>query len=64
MPENDRVGVALYSDPVHSIRLSQFVRHHLQNAVAACGGEQSFQEQWLVNVDQAVVKSFGELGIM
>jgi len=32
--------------------------------IVGCGGEQKFQEQWLVNVDKDVVKAFVALGIM
>ena len=64
IPENDRVNAALYTDPVHTIKLAEFVKHHLGNVVAQCGGEERFREQWLVNVDKDVVKAFGEAGIM
>lgn len=54
----------MYSDPVHTINLQQFIKYHLDNAINRCGGGDRFQEEWLVNVDKDVVKSFGELGIM
>lgn len=63
-PESDRATTAMYADPVHSVNLGQFVSHHLKNAIARCGGEQRFQEEWLVNVDKDVIKAFGELGIL
>lgn len=64
VPEDTRKRAVTYSDPVHTFNLGQFVQYHLQKAVAGCGGEARFQEEWLVNVDKDVLKSFGRLGIM
>jgi hypothetical protein len=63
-PEDIRKRELTYSDPVHQINLIVFVREHLQQAVAASGGEQRFQEEWLSRVDADVLKGFGEMGIM
>ncbi|USW48997.1 Putative importin-beta domain, armadillo-like helical, exportin-1/Importin-beta [Septoria linicola] len=63
-PEDVRRRALTVGDEVHTINLPQFIQHHLQQAIAVCGGQEQFQEQWLVNVDKDVVKSFGELGIM
>jgi hypothetical protein len=49
---------------VHRIDVKGFVRDHLNAAIAACGGHQAFQAQWLVNVDADVLNSFGGLGIL
>ena len=54
----------LNADPVHTIKLGQWVKHHLGIVVAGCGGEVAFQQQWLANVDKDVIKAFGEMGIM
>lgn len=64
VPEDERNRAVMYSDPVHTINLQQFIKYHLDNAINRCGGGDRFQEEWLVNVDKDVVKSFGELGIM
>lgn len=57
-PEEVRRRDALYSDAVHTINLVAFIRDHLKAAVAGAGGEQAFQESWLVNVDKEVVQGF------
>jgi hypothetical protein len=36
----------------------------LQAVIIGCGGEQRFQEEWLVNVDREVSTAFGGLGIL
>lgn len=63
-PEDDRNRESTQQDEVHSIPLPQWITMHLQQSIAAGGGEQRFQEEWLVNVDRDVLKAFGELGIM
>lgn len=63
-PEDARRRALTYSDDVHTTNLTEFIKHHLQQAIAASGGNEQFQEQWLVNVDQDVVKAFSALGIM
>jgi hypothetical protein len=40
------------------------VREHLQGAIAAAGGQERFQNEWLVNVDKDVVKEFGATGVL
>ncbi len=42
----------------------EFIRHHLKGAIAACNGYEAFQREWLANVDQDVVASFGRLGVL
>ena len=37
---------------------------HLVKAVDLCGGQGTFQAEYLVNVDADVVKSFGSMRIM
>ncbi|ROT43622.1 ARM repeat-containing protein [Sodiomyces alkalinus F11] len=46
------------NDPVHRIVAKRFVRERLQDLVQRAGGEQKFQEDWLVNVDKDVVQRF------
>jgi len=61
-PEDARRRNLTYSDEVHTVDLPNYVRTHLQQAIAACGG--SFEQEWLANVDKEVVASFSQLGIM
>ncbi len=63
-PEGERRRNATYTDPVHTINLGQYIKHHLSQVIVGCGGEHEFREQWLVNVDKDVVKAFSALGIM
>ena len=62
-PEDTRRTELTFSDQVHTVQLPQWINYHLREAITGCGGDQAFQEQWLVNVDQDVVKGFTELGI-
>ncbi|KAJ5403372.1 hypothetical protein N7509_003243 [Penicillium cosmopolitanum] len=52
------------SDATHRFPIRDFVRHRLHEVIAACGGAQRFQEEWLVNVDSDVVSAFGGLGLI
>ncbi|KAF2090076.1 ARM repeat-containing protein [Saccharata proteae CBS 121410] len=63
-PDDVRRRDLVYSDPVHTVNLITFVRDHLQQAIAGCGGQDQFRDEWLVNVDKDVIQSFGGLGIM
>ena len=53
----------LWADPVHRVDIRDFVRQKLSLVIEKCGGMESFQQQWLENVDKDVVRAFGELGI-
>ncbi|KAL9027573.1 MAG: hypothetical protein Q9180_007311 [Flavoplaca navasiana] len=53
----------MFADPVHRFDLKPFIREHLQQAIVACGGNEAFQEQWVVNVDKDVLSEFSKLGI-
>ena len=53
-----------HNDPVHQIDLKDFVRENLQQAIAANGGNETFQARWIVDVDQDVLKEFGKLEII
>lgn len=50
------------SDATHRFPIRDFVRHRLQEVIAACGAR--FQEEWLANVDSHVVSAFGSLGLI
>ena len=63
-PEDARRRESTFSDVVHTVSLPQFVKKHLEQAIVASGGMQNFEQEWLVNVDQDVVKAFLKLGIM
>ncbi|KAF2093794.1 ARM repeat-containing protein [Rhizodiscina lignyota] len=63
-PEDGRRTQLSATDPIHTVNLITFVRERLQQAVAICGGEKVFQEEWLANVDQDVIKAFGHTGIV
>ena len=54
----------LLKDPVRRIDVKAYVRENLGVAIAKCGSETAFREQWLVNVDQDVVSAFGKLGVL
>ena len=54
----------LFSDPVHRLDVRDFVRERLQRSVEACGGQEAFQREWLVDVDTDVVRGFGRLGVL
>lgn len=62
-PETDRRRQWDSSDVVHTINIRDFVRQKLHALIVACGGEQRFQEEWLLNVDREVVAAFGALGL-
>lgn len=63
-PEDARRRVLTMTDDVHTINMTEFIKHHLQQAIGASGGWEQFQEQWLGNVDKEVVEGFSKLGIM
>jgi hypothetical protein len=62
--EEERKRIVLFADPVHRIDIGLFIRERLERAIQACGGQAGFQRDWLVNVDEDVVKSFGALGLV
>ena len=63
-PEDERRRMLSFADPVHRVRLPEFVQGHLRMAIQAAGGEERFQSEWLVNVDREVVAAFGKMGIL
>ena len=56
-PEDSRRREMTYSDPVHTVNLPAWIKHYL-------AASSSLEQNWLANVDQDVLKGFGELGIM
>ena len=63
-PEDSRRRELTQTDAVHVVNLPGFVKSQLDQAIAACGGSQRFQEEWLVNVDRDVLAAFSKLGVM
>ncbi|EMC99470.1 hypothetical protein BAUCODRAFT_82563 [Baudoinia panamericana UAMH 10762] len=63
-PEDVRRRELTCSDEVHTVNLPEFVKFYLEQAVAAAGGSERFQREWLVNVDKEVVAAFTQLGII
>ena len=60
----DLVPQILFADPIHRINIKDFIRQHLQHAIVSSGGQDVFQNDWLLNVDQDVVRSFGALAVL
>ncbi|KAL4985564.1 armadillo-type protein [Aspergillus falconensis] len=63
-PENTRRREWESSDLVHKTNIRDFVRERLQSLIVSCGGEQRFQEDWLLNVDREVVAAFAALRLL
>ncbi|KAL4961329.1 putative importin 11 [Aspergillus stella-maris] len=63
-PENTRKREWEASDVVHKTNIRNFVRERLHSLIVGCGGEQRFQEDWLVNVDREVLAAFGALRLL
>ena len=53
-----------FVDAVHRIDVRVFIREKLAVAVEKCGGMETFQREWVQNVDSDVVREFGALGII
>jgi len=63
-PEDARRAALHNSDPVHNVNIVAYIRQHLQQAIVDCGGQQTFQDEWLANVDRDVVAVFARLEIL
>lgn len=63
-PAEERRRVLNFEDPVHRIDVRVFIREKLTVAVEKCGGMETFQRDWVQNVDEDVVRGFGALGIV
>ena len=51
------------TDAIRNVNVQDFIKHHLQKTIVDCGGQEAFQQDWLVNVDRDVVNDFSKLGI-
>ena len=60
-PEDARRRALSNSDLVHTVALPVWIKHYLGQVVTCIP---NFQEEWLANVDQDVVRAFRELRIM
>ncbi|PYI13913.1 putative importin 11 [Aspergillus violaceofuscus CBS 115571] len=63
-PENERRRAWDEMDILHKVNIREFIRERLRSLIVGCGGEQRFQEDWLLNVDREVVAAFGALGLL
>lgn len=63
-PADERKRVLDFEDPVHRIDVRVFIREKLGVAVDKCGGMETFQREWVQNVDEDVMRAFGALGIV
>ncbi|KAL2822550.1 armadillo-type protein [Aspergillus granulosus] len=63
-PENTRKREWDSTDVVHKLNIRPFIRERLQSLIVGCGGEQRFQENWLLNVDRDVVAAFAALRLI
>jgi hypothetical protein len=48
---------------VHTIHTFQFVQQRLGALVEMAGGQEEFQNRWLVNVDKDVLDGYQNLGV-
>jgi len=62
-PAATRHHALTFQDPVHRVDIRGYVREKLDTVVQRCGGMDAFREAWVMNVDQDVLKGFGELGV-
>jgi len=51
------------TDPVHSIQITEFVRHYLLKAQEENGGAEKFREDWIQNIDVDILNAFLKLGL-
>jgi hypothetical protein len=63
-PEQKRRKELTQEDPVHKVRVQDFVKEHLEQVQASCGGQETFSREWLENVDKDVLAEFGKLGVV
>lgn len=63
-PSDERRRLLDSEDPVHKIDVRVFIREKLAVAVEKCGGMETFQRDWVQNVDEDVVRAFGALGVV
>ena len=63
-PADERRRVLDFEDPVHRIDVRVHIREKLAVAVEKCGSMDTFQMEWVHNVDEDVVRAFSALGIV
>ncbi|TQS36228.1 hypothetical protein Golomagni_03329 [Golovinomyces magnicellulatus] len=51
------------ADIVHKISLWEFTEKKIAHVIEACGGETKFMEEWLINVDESILKDYHALGM-
>ncbi|KAG7105278.1 Importin-11 like protein [Verticillium longisporum] len=59
-PKSIRARELYQSDPLHRVVAKQFVMERVRDLVQRAGGEQKFQDEWMVNVDKEVVQKFAQ----
>ncbi|KAH0536577.1 hypothetical protein FGG08_006561 [Glutinoglossum americanum] len=62
-PEDARLRELTITDATRKINVKDFIKHHLQQAIMNCGGQEAFHSEWLINVDRDVVNDFSKLDI-
>ncbi|KAI0007770.1 putative importin 11 [Xylariaceae sp. FL0662B] len=62
-PKDVRERALYMSDPVRTVQSLSFVKERLHGLVEGVGGEQTFRENWAVNVDKEVLDGFQALGV-
>ncbi|KAL5615454.1 uncharacterized protein BROUX77_001291 [Berkeleyomyces rouxiae] len=60
-PKSVREKEVQLRDPVHSVRICEYITSHLQGLMQAVGGEAVFQAEYVVNVDRDVMDKFASL---
>lgn len=63
-PAEERSRKLAYADPVRRLDTKVFVRQKLEATVAANGGREAFEQNWLIHVDEDVVRGFKALGVV
>jgi len=63
-PADTRQRLLDFKDPVHRIDIRTYVHDKLTAIVETCGGMETFLREWVQNVDEDVIRSFGALGIV
>ncbi|KHJ33542.1 putative importin-beta domain-containing protein [Erysiphe necator] len=51
------------ADIVHKVSLHEFVKAKLAHVVEVCGGEKKFMDDWIINIDESVLKDYRALEI-
>jgi hypothetical protein len=62
-PQDTRENIFTAKDPIHTEHTFSFVKLRLEDVIRRAGGEQAFETNWAVNVDQEVLKGFQRLSL-